>query len=464
MHFFVCLAYKHSFAQRIQFIRPTQIMCHHYILSTHHPHISRIALSLSVFFLDDDIDVPPSVQHQHITERRSSHPSSSFSHQRQQHHLHEQQQHHQHHHQQQQEHHRQFQQQQQHHKHHHNHQHHHQQQQLVATRTSVQSPTRDATQSPLSSSVSSATTPVAFAAAVAASRPVTTPVSCGRSTSPLHQSTPYSATIAVSSSPSLSLSSTSRQSFHMHHPHLPLPPPPCMPASSLASSFMMAAESLIKASATATRQSLAQPQLQSQPAALQRSPSHPSPQQQHSSAMLVVTAVASAAASAVRLSPLRTVGSSTVSSAATSPRSMHASPTPPNAGNQFHIGSAAAAVGDIAIHSVVGADGSSGGPNGSPVARFALASLSGLQSGAPGPSAFGSGGGSGSSSITGPPFVTNRHICPHCGVHFKYKRAQVTHTNDCQAAVAPCPFCPMVLRNRQQLVDHVETHRPGYCG
>lgn len=51
--------------------------------------------------------------------------------------------------------------------------------------------------------------------------------------------------------------------------------------------------------------------------------------------------------------------------------------------------------------------------------------------------------------------------CLQCGVQFKHRRALTAHMADCGVA-AKCPFCPMVLRHRQMLVEHVETHRPGY--
>lgn len=51
--------------------------------------------------------------------------------------------------------------------------------------------------------------------------------------------------------------------------------------------------------------------------------------------------------------------------------------------------------------------------------------------------------------------------CMQCGVQFKHRRALTAHMADCGVA-AKCPFCPMVLRHRQMLVEHVETHRPGY--
>lgn len=51
--------------------------------------------------------------------------------------------------------------------------------------------------------------------------------------------------------------------------------------------------------------------------------------------------------------------------------------------------------------------------------------------------------------------------CLQCGVHFKHPGALAAHMTECGVA-AKCPFCPMVLRHRQMLVEHVETHRPGY--
>lgn len=53
-------------------------------------------------------------------------------------------------------------------------------------------------------------------------------------------------------------------------------------------------------------------------------------------------------------------------------------------------------------------------------------------------------------------------MCLKCGVQFKYAKALKQHSSECGIG-AKCPFCPLVLRHRQMLVEHVETHRPGYC-
>lgn len=61
-----------------------------------------------------------------------------------------------------------------------------------------------------------------------------------------------------------------------------------------------------------------------------------------------------------------------------------------------------------------------------------------------------------------PPIDRKLIMCLQCGVQFKYAKALKAHMTEC-GVTAKCPFCPIILKHRQMLVEHVETHRPGYC-
>lgn len=52
-------------------------------------------------------------------------------------------------------------------------------------------------------------------------------------------------------------------------------------------------------------------------------------------------------------------------------------------------------------------------------------------------------------------------VCTQCGVQFKLSGALKRHQKTCKI-IAKCPFCPKIYNNRNDLVKHVETHRPGY--
>lgn len=70
-----------------------------------------------------------------------------------------------------------------------------------------------------------------------------------------------------------------------------------------------------------------------------------------------------------------------------------------------------------------------------------------------------------SSSSSSPSLMIDMSVkhfmCKQCGVKFKFLKALQHHQQSCSIE-AKCPFCPIVVRDRKELVKHVETHRPGY--